>query len=151
MFVKVFRQLKKLIIKAMVCFGFIYLPEKPKRYRINLPILCLIDNFLLCKGTLLDIGKGGFSTRLSKPFTKGVKRDFTLYLPDKGELQANVEIVWSHKEKNDSYMYGLKFNDIEKSEINTFCDCLHQLLGSNIKYDKDESKCFEHAHLYKLT
>ncbi len=145
-FVKLFRLLKKLIIKATVCFGIIYLPEKPKRYHINLPILCFIDNYFLCNGTLLDIGKGGFSTRLPKRFTKGVKHDFALHLPSKGKLQTNVEIVWSHKEKNDSYKYGLKFNDIEKSEINNFCNCLHQLLDSGIKYDINDSKQFEQVY-----
>lgn len=144
-FVLFFRLLKKITIEIMLFLRIIYLPEKPKRYHMDLPILCFIDNYLLCDGTLLDFGKGGFSTRLSKHFTKGVKHDFILHLPVKGKLQTNVEVVWSFKEKSDSYKYGLKFNYIEQSEISAFCDSLHHLLDSNIKYDKNDFKRFEHV------
>ena len=137
--------MKKLIIEIMLFLKIIHLPEKLKRYKINLPILCFIDNYRLCNGTLLDIGKGGFSARLPGCFNIEEKHDFLLHLPVKGKLQTNVEVVWSFKERHDRYKYGLKFTGIEKSEIITFCNCLHQLLESNIKYDKDESKHFEHA------
>ncbi len=143
--VRLFRLSKKLIMGALFYLGIIHLPEKHKRYQINLPILCFIDNYHSCNGTLLDIGKGGFSTRLPEIFNVGGKYDFLLHLPVRGKLQTDVEVVWSRKERDDSYKYGLKFKDIEKSELNTFCDSLHRLLDSNIKYDKNESKCFEHV------
>lgn len=76
--------LKSLVIKPMMILDVIHVSDKQVRYHVNLPFSCIVDNkdqHCAYKSTLIDIGIGGFSTRLPVFFTVGEKREFCLQLP----------------------------------------------------------------------
>lgn len=64
-----YEELKILVKKAMLFLDIIHLPDEHKHYHVNLPLSCFLKGkgrYYACKGTLIDIGTGGFSTSLSK-------------------------------------------------------------------------------------
>ncbi len=146
-----YMELKILVKKAMRFLDIIHLSDEHKHYHVNLPLSCFLKGkgrYYACKGTLIDIGTGGFSTSLSKDFTIGEKKDFNIQLTMNGKLITTAEVVWLIKEKNNGYRYGFKFVDIDKKQIDALCDYLQQL-DTNIKYDRNLSKRLEQIPINK--
>ncbi len=88
------------------------------------------NNNQKCRGTLINIGFGGFSTKLDRYYTQGEIMSINIFLSGNGKqtkLFTNAKIVWTCKE-NGSFKYGLKFIKLNKSRRNYLRDYLYSVV-----------------------
>lgn len=75
---------------------------------------------------LINIGVGGFSTKLNQLLSKAETMKVNLLLPENGKqinVFATVEVIWSCKEE-DCYRYGFKLTKIDKAQKDILKDYL---------------------------
>lgn len=88
------------------------------------------NNNQKCGGALINIGFGGFSTKLETVLAKGDIMNINLLLSENGNqnnLCTNAKVVWMHKD-NGGYKYGLKFIKMRKGRRSILRDYLYSVV-----------------------
>ncbi len=88
------------------------------------------NNNQKCNGTLINIGFGGFSTKLESVLAIGEIMSVNVLLSENGnqkDLFVNAKVVWTYRE-NGGYKYGLKFMKMNKSRRNYLRDYMYSVV-----------------------
>jgi hypothetical protein len=107
-----------MIVQVLDALGKI--KRKHERYVYRLPVTCCLRE-KASAGTVLDIGRGGFSARFKQALLVGEKIGAEMLLGE-GEkheqFTTTAEVVWSSK-LADSCSHGFKFVNLDKAQIKT--------------------------------
>jgi UDP-GlcNAc:undecaprenyl-phosphate GlcNAc-1-phosphate transferase len=108
-------EIAELTSKTLHILDNLQVARKDKRYHLNFPFLWITENEPQeSPGTLINIGAGGFATRLKHLLGLGEKLYVRLFLKMQNKqirLLVTAEVVNFCREEN-GYRYGLKFVDL---------------------------------------
>ncbi len=115
-----------------ICNELVENNREHKRYCLRFSFSFLLNSKeLKLKDKIIDIGIGGFSTKLCQVMTSGEKVSVSVFLPENGNKiswSTHAEVVWSMRE-GDSYKYGFKFMDTnyeQKRKLEDFIKCKYE-------------------------
>lgn len=118
-----------------ICNKLIQDKREFNRYSMNFSFsLSLNGNGSRVKSTIIDIGVGGFSTKLGESVILEEQMQVQLSLQDNGRGDtwfSHAEIAWS-KRDGDSYIYGFKFIYTDSGKKNILEELLNSREGRKL-------------------